>query len=254
MQIATWNVNSLKIRSQQVIDFINSTKCSVIALQELKQETNKVILEPFIDLGYQNIINGQKTYNGVALFSLFPMTDVKYNLPNFLDDNKRVIAATINGIRVINIYAVNGEHISSNKYQYKLSWYQALYDYIKQNCILYKHIIVLGDFNIAPADNDIYDSQVWHEQVLCSTPERLAFKKLLSLGFTDSFRLFNQQSGQYTWWDYRNFSFKRKLGARIDHILISAELVSKVQNCYIDSAIRANDRPSDHAPIILQIS
>jgi exodeoxyribonuclease III len=251
MQIATWNVNSLKVRLPQVIDWLKTTNCDVLTLQELKQDNDNFPKSSFDEIGYNYVFNGQKTYNGVAIISKHPISDVVYDIPGFDDIQKRVIAATINDVRVICVYVVNGENLDSDKYQYKLKWLAALEKYVKDSLDKYPKLALLGDFNIAPEDRDIYDPIGWKDQVLCSVPERDAFNQLINLGLTDSFRIFNQEDKQYTWWDYRNFAFRRKLGLRIDHILISDSLKQITTNCLIDTNPRKNERPSDHTPVFI---
>lgn len=251
MQIASWNVNSLKVRLPQVIEWLQHTNCDVLALQELKLDNANFPAAAFAEIGYHYAFNGQKTYNGVAIISKHPITDVVYDIPGYDDIQKRVLSATINGIRVICVYVVNGESIDSAKYQYKLTWLQQLENYVKNSLGNYQDVALLGDFNIAPDDIDMYDPIAWTDQVLCSIPERDAWQRLINLGLHDSFRMFNQEEKQYTWWDYRNFAFRRKLGLRIDHILVSASLKQKAINCVIDIQPRKNERPSDHTPIVL---
>lgn len=253
MQIATWNVNSLKVRLPQVLDWLNSSSCDVLALQELKQDNDNFPLSAFTELGYHCIFNGQKTYNGVAIISKYPMKDVIYDIPNYADIQKRVISATINGIRIVCAYIVNGESIISDKYTYKLTWLNEFHNYIASSLAAHSSLVVLGDFNIAPEDIDVYDPLAFAGQVLCSDKERLAWRELLNLGLHDSFRMFNQEPRQYSWWDYRNFAFKRKLGLRIDHILISNELKPQIVKCEIDTIPRKNERPSDHTPVMITL-
>jgi exodeoxyribonuclease-3 len=253
MQIATWNVNSLKVRLPQVLDWLQNSGCDVLALQELKLDNPFFPMEAFSEIGYNCAFNGQKTYNGVAIISKHDIKDVVHDIPNYADIQKRVISATINGIRIICVYVVNGESVGSDKYNYKLLWLEQLYQFVKSNLLTHDKLALLGDFNIAPHDIDVYDPEAWREKVLCSTPEREKLQQLLELGLHDSFRIFNQENGQYTWWDYRNFAFRRKLGLRIDHILISNALKAEVSNCTIDINPRKNERPSDHAPIVLHL-
>jgi exodeoxyribonuclease III len=253
MQIATWNVNSLKVRLPQVLDWLQSSGCDALALQELKLDNPFFPVEAFAEIGYNCAFNGQKTYNGVAIISKHPITDITHDIPNYADVQKRVISATINSIRLICVYVVNGESVESDKYQYKLQWLEQLRHYVKESLSVHNKVAVLGDFNIAPHDTDVYDPQQWAGKVLCSIPEREKWQELLNLGLHDSFRIFNQESGQYSWWDYRNFAFRRKLGLRIDHILISDALKAQVINCAIDVNPRKNERPSDHTPVILQL-
>ena len=254
MKIATWNVNSLKVRLPQVLDWLKNTQCDVLGIQELKCDNENFPKDAFHELGYHVAFNGQKTYNGVAIISKHPITDICYDIPNYNDTQKRVITVTICGIRIICAYVVNGEAVDSDKFQYKLSWLDELYNHTQNTLSMYNHVILLGDFNIAPSDIDVYDPLIWQDKVLCSVMERSWWNKLLSLGLYDSFRLLNHDEKQYTWWDYRNFAFKRKLGLRIDHILISLSLKDIAYSCTIDITPRKNERPSDHTPVILNIN
>ena len=255
MQIATWNVNSLKVRLPQVLDWLQQTACDVLALQELKMDNaaNEPLLAQFANIGYNYVYNGQKTYNGVAIISKQPLNDVVYDIPDYADPQKRILAATIAGIRVVCAYFVNGEALDSPKYQYKLEWLSKLHTYVAKELVTYPELILLGDFNIAPEARDTYDATIWEGKVLCSDAERSAFQQLLSLGLSDSLRNFNQEERQFTWWDYRNFAFRRKLGLRIDHILVSQPLLARAIKCEIDTAPRKLERPSDHTPVILTI-
>jgi exodeoxyribonuclease-3 len=253
MKIATWNVNSLKVRLPQVTAWLESSKCDVLALQELKLDNDNFPKDAFTNLGYNCVFNGQKTYNGVAIISKAPITDVVYDIPDFSDPQKRVISARIDGIQIICAYFVNGESVDSQKYLYKLDWCKALHGYMANTISSNKDVILLGDYNIAPHDIDVYDPKLWEGKVLCSDKEREIWHGLLGLGLYDSFRLFNNEDKQYSWWDYRNFAFRRKLGVRIDHILISESLKSASKNCIIDIEPRKNERPSDHTPVVLEL-
>jgi len=253
MQIATWNVNSLKVRLPQVLQWLEFSSCDVLALQELKIDNNNFPLAAFTELGYHCVFNGQKTYNGVAIISKLPLSDVCYDIPNYADEQKRVIAATVNGIRIMCVYVVNGESVVSDKFQYKINWLKALHHYVASTLNSYDNVVLLGDFNIAPADIDVYDPLLFQEQVLCTSIERDWFKQLLKLGLHDVFRLFNQQAGQYSWWDYRNLAFRRKQGLRIDHILLSDKLKQFAHSCVIDVTPRKNERPSDHTPVMVKL-
>lgn len=254
MKIATWNVNSLKVRLPQVLDWLATSGCDVLGLQELKLDNANFPEKEFTDLGYYCAYNGQKTYNGVAIISKYPLADVSYDIPNYDDIQKRVISATINRVRVICAYVVNGESVNSDKFQYKLTWLGKLHDFVATSLKEHPKLVVLGDFNIAPSDIDVHDPLAWQGQVLCSEPEREAWQRLLALGLYDSFRLFNAEPGQYSWWDYRNFAFRRKTGLRIDHLLISEGLKQRATDCLIDVVPRKNERPSDHAPVILSLT
>lgn len=256
MQIATWNVNSLKVRLPHVLDWLQTTGCDVLGLQELKMDNaaNAKLVAEFAAIGYNYIYNGQKTYNGVALISKHPLENVVMDIPEYEDVQKRVIAATINGVRVICAYIVNGESLTSDKYQYKLAWLAQLQRYVAAELALYPELVLLGDYNIAPETRDTYAPQIWEGQVLCSAPERAAFQALIDLGLTDSFRHFNQEERQFTWWDYRNMAFRRKQGLRIDHLLASPALMTRISSCIIDTAPRKLERPSDHTPVIITLN
>lgn len=256
MQIATWNVNSLKVRLPHVLDWLKTTSCDVLGLQELKQDNaaNEKIIAEFAALGYNYVYNGQKTYNGVALISKYPLEDVALDLPDYADEQKRVITATVNGVRVICAYFVNGEALDSPKYQYKLTWLAALEKYVASELLKYPKLVLIGDYNIAPEVRDTCNPELWEGGVLCSPAERQSFNNLLAMGLTDSFRAFNQEERQFSWWDYRNMAFRRKQGLRIDHILATTEVMSNAIACVIDTAPRKLERPSDHTPVILTIN
>jgi exodeoxyribonuclease-3 len=250
MKIATWNVNSLRVRLPHLLDWLAAAQPDVVGLQELKC-TDDVF--PFAELeaaGYHAAANGQKTYNGVALLSRHPIEDVSRDMPSFADEQKRVICATIQGVRVVNVYVVNGQDLGTEKYAYKLRWLEALHDTLKAEMNTHAKLAVLGDFNIAPAAEDTHDPAIWEGKILCSVPERAALQKLLALGLMDSFRLFPQPPQTFTWWDYRQAGFRRNLGLRIDHVLASAELSAKCLSCQVDTVPRKLERPSDHAPVL----
>ena len=247
MKLATWNVNSLKVRLQQVQDWLSENQPDVLCLQETKTEDKNFPLLELQQAGYQVVFSGQKTYNGVAIISKLAATDVQYGLPNFEDAQKRVIAATVNGMRVVCVYIPNGESTDSDKYQYKLAWLAALQAWLKEEMRRYPKLALLGDYNIAPEDRDVHDPVAWAGKVLCSEPERFAFKGLQQLGLRDAFRLFEQPEKTYSWWDYRMMGFRRNHGLRIDHILLSAAVTCTA--CSIDKAPRKLERPSDHTPV-----
>lgn len=258
LKIATWNVNSLRVRLPQVINWLNSHQPTLFALQETKCENCKFPENIFTELGYHVIFEGQKSYNGVAILSKETPGDILKQLPGSDDPQKRFIAITIDHnhhpIRLINLYIPNGEKVGSDKYTYKLNWLKTLEIFIAQEIKDHKNIIVVGDFNIAPEPQDVYDPTKWEGRVLFSEPERAHFKTLLSLGFKDAFRLKSQEPDMYSWWDYRTFGFRRNHGLRIDHILINDPLVKYLSNCYIDTPIRGAEQPSDHAPVIIDLS
>lgn len=253
MKFATWNVNSLNVRLPHVLDWLNENKPDVLCLQETKQEDSKFPYQALQEVGYGAVHIGQKTYNGVAIISRHSVTDVQQNIPHFADDQQRVIAATINGMRVVCAYIPNGQAVDSDKYQYKLRWLDALHAWLQQELVQHPKLVLLGDYNIAPEDQDCHDPAAWVGQVLVSAPERAAFKQLLNLGLHDSFRLFEQPEKSFSWWDYRMAGFRRNLGMRIDHILVSDALKAQCSAAYIDKAPRKLERPSDHTPVVLQL-
>ncbi len=261
MKIATWNVNSIKVRLPQVLDWLATNQVDALCLQELKVDQDKFPIDAFNDQGYQAVWAGQKTYNGVAIISKQAGQDVVRNIPGFEDPQQRIIAATYphgdstdgSTVRLISAYCPNGQSIDSDKYQYKLNWYQALTSWLKNEIERYPELAILGDYNIAPSDEDVHNPQKWAGQVLVSEPERCALKALLDLGLTDAYRLFEQQPKSFSWWDYRLNGFKRNAGLRIDHILLSQPLVPRCTACVIDVGPRGNEQPSDHAPVIATI-
>jgi exodeoxyribonuclease-3 len=252
MKIATWNVNSLKVRLPHLLDWLATNPIDVVCLQETKTEDKNFPLAEIEAAGYQVEFSGQKTYNGVAILSRDAISDVQVGIPNLDDEQKRVIAATINGVRIVCVYIPNGQSLDSDKYQYKLKWLAALKLWLKDELAKYPKLALLGDYNIAPEDRDCHDPVAWQGNVLVSEPERDAFKGLIALGLRDSFRLFEQAEKSYSWWDYRMMGFRRNLGMRIDHILISADL--QCSGCDIDKAPRKLERPSDHTPVIADVN
>ncbi len=253
MKIATWNVNSLKVRLPQVLEWLSANPVEVLGLQETKQQDGEFPQAELQAAGYYSVFSGQRTYNGVAILSREPAHEVQYGLPNFPDEQKRVIAATVGGIRVVNVYVPNGQSVDSDKYRYKLEWLAALHDWLKQELERHPKLALLGDYNIAPEDRDVYDPVAWQGNVLVSEPEREQFRKLLGLGLRDGFRLFEQSGQSYSWWDYRMMAFRRNRGLRIDHILVSEPLAAQCRSCVIDKAPRKLERPSDHTPVVLEL-
>ena len=259
LKIATWNVNSLRVRLPQLKDWLDQNQPTLFALQETKVDDEKFPQAAIEEMGYRVIFTGQKSYNGVAILSREPAESILTQLPDSDDVQKRFIAATYliptpNGgypLRLVNLYIPNGESVTSEKYQYKLQWLQHLEKFLAQETKQYQHIVVVGDFNIAPAPEDVYDPIKWKGRVLFSDPEREHFKRLISLGFSDAFRQKPQEPDSYSWWDYRTFAFRRNHGLRIDHILITPSLVNEMTNCYIDKNLRGNEQPSDHAPVVI---
>ena len=254
MKLATWNVNSLKVRLPQVVDWTGKHRPDVLCLQETKLQNDQFPAVEIRAAGYEPLANGQKTYNGVCIVSLGPPSETITEIPGLEDPQKRVLAATIGGIRIINAYVPNGESVESDKYQYKLKWLAAFSGWLKAELAQHPRLAVLGDFNVAPEDRDVYDPKAWEGQVLFSAPERDALKSLLAVGFKDAFRLFEQPERSFTWWDYRMNAFRRKMGLRIDHILLSEELAKRCTACTIDVEPRKNERPSDHAPVVAELN
>jgi len=249
MKIASWNVNSLRVRLPHVLDWLDTHRPDVLGLQELKMPTEAFPTDEIAELGYQSVAYGQKTYNGVALLSLEAPDNVTTGLPNFPDEQHRVIAADYNGVRIINLYVPNGQTVGADKYIYKLAWLDALRNWLTEELAANPNIVVIGDFNIAPADRDIYDPEEWRGKILCSDDERARLRELESIGFTDSFRLFDQPDNTFSWWDYRAAAFRRKRGLRIDLVLASAAMVDRCTASDVDPEPRKLERPSDHAPV-----
>jgi exodeoxyribonuclease-3 len=254
MKIATWNVNSLKVRLPHLLDWLVAEQPDVVCLQETKLTDENFPAEELAQAGYRVAYAGQKTYNGVAILSRLEGVDVVTGIPGFSDEQKRVLAVTVDGVRIICLYIPNGQSVDSDKYQYKLSWLYALQGWLKTELAAHSRLAVLGDFNIAPEDRDVHDPIAWAGQVLCSEPEREHFRDLLGQGLKDAFRLFEQDEKSYSWWDYRQGGFRRNLGLRIDHILLSEELAVGCKNCRIDKTPRTWERPSDHTPVIAEIT
>lgn len=258
MKLATWNVNSLKVRLPQVLDWLENSPVEALCLQELKLTDDKFPIDAFTEAGYQACWAGQKTYNGVAIITKVAGTDVQRNMPNFEDHQQRIIATTlpspVGDIRVVCAYCPNGQAVGSDKYEYKLKWFLALQEWLQQELQRYPRLAILGDYNVAPHDEDVHDPQKWEGDVLVSEPERSAFNALLSLGLSDTFREFEQAEKSFTWWDYRRFAFRRNAGLRIDHVLLSDALKPYCTACVIDKAPRANEQPSDHTPVVATLS
>jgi len=251
VRCATWNVNSLRVRLPQLLDWLESAQPDLVGLQETKSQDEDF---PLIDIeaaGYQAIYSGQKTYNGVAILSRLSdePVDVVTDIPGMEDIQRRVLAATYSDIRFINLYVPNGAIVGSEKYAYKLEWLEHLEHYLQQQLATYRKVIVVGDFNIAPEDRDVHDPELWAGSVLVSPKERQAFRALQQLGLYDSFRLFHSEEGKFSWWDYRAAAFRRNMGLRIDHILVSQSLRDSCTGCNIDIQPRGWERPSDHAPV-----
>ena len=252
MKVATWNVNSMNVRLPHVLEWLQNHEPDVLVLQEIKQLTEKFPVDALAELGYQSIASGQKTYNGVAVVSKTPPADPVTDIPGFEDPQRRVLAVTIDGMRIVDLYVPNGSEVGSEKYRYKLDWLAALRDFLADEMQQHENLVVLGDFNIAPADADVYDPEKWGDAILCSPLEREALGKLLDLGLSDVFRKFDQPESTFSWWDYRAAGFRRNAGLRIDLILASASMAARCTASYVDKEPRAWDRPSDHAPVVAE--
>lgn len=253
-KIATWNVNSLKVRLPQVLQWLADNPVDVLALQETKLTDDKFPAAEIEAAGYHVAFSGQKTYNGVAILSRHPITDVVKNNPRYEDLQQRIIAATIDGMRIVCAYIPNGQSLESEKYQYKLKWLDALHDWLQDECKLHPKLALMGDYNIAPEDRDVHDPAAWVGQNLVSPAERAAFVRLQGLELTDAFRMFEQAEKLYSWWDYRQMGFRLNRGMRIDHILLSPPLAAQCTACVIDRVPRKWEQPSDHAPVIATLS
>jgi len=244
-------VNSLRVRLSQVLTFLSQNKPDVLALQETKLPDSDFPVKEIEAAGYTAIYSGQKTYNGVALLiKNKPHQDLITDIPTLEDPQRRVIGALIHDIFILNLYVPNGQSVGSEKYQYKLNWLKHLHDYLVTAIKKYSRVIILGDFNIAPDEIDVHDPKQWEGQVLFSALERKAFHGLLHIGFQDCFRALHPEKKEYSWWDYRVNAFKRNMGLRIDHILATGSL--RCESCHIDKFLRADERPSDHAPVVAE--
>ena len=253
MRIATWNVNSLKIRLPHLLDWLASQQPDVMCLQETKTEDQNFPRAELERAGYRAVYCGQKAYNGVAILARGELADVQHGIPDFPDDPKRVIAATVNDLRILCLYAPNGEAPGTDKYAYKLRWYQALTAWLQNKLKKYPRLAVLGDLNIAPEPRDVHNPKRWEGKIHFSEPERAAFGEVINIGVKDAFRLFDQPEKQFSWWDYRLKAFERGWGLRIDHILLAPALAEECRSCTIDVGPRKRERPSDHAPVISEL-
>ncbi len=252
MKIASWNVNSVKARLQHVLDWLAAASPDVLALQEIKQVTEDFPAEVFADAGYTAIASGQRSYNGVATLARGALLDAVTDIDGFPDPQRRILATTYDGLRVVNVYVPNGQSLASDKYEYKLEWLAATRDYLASEMQRHERLVVLGDFNIAPDDRDVYDPVAYGEDIHTSGPERAGLRAIMDLGLIDVFRRFEQPEKTFSWWDYRRGRFRRNAGLRIDLILASEPLAARCTACYIDREPRAWERPSDHAPVIAE--
>jgi len=257
MKLATWNVNSLKVRLPHVLDWLASSQTDVLCLQELKLTDDKFPVAELEAAGYSSYFTGQKTYNGVAILVKqghdVDATSVVRNIPGFEDPQQRVISVTVSGMRVISAYFPNGQAPGTEKFSYKLAWLAALQTWLRDELLRYPKLALLGDFNIAPEDRDVHDPKAWEGQNLVSPEERAVFAALLEMGLSDTFRLFEQADKLFSWWDYRMMGFRRNAGLRIDHILTSPALTSQVVACSIDKVPRGWEQPSDHTPVVAEL-
>jgi exodeoxyribonuclease-3 len=255
MILAAWNVNSLNVRLPRLLAWLATNKPDVVCLQETKLEDHKFPVVDIAAAGYTAHFTGQKTYNGVAILARegLAVTDVAAGIPGLEDTQKRVLAATIAGIRVVDVYVPNGQSVDSDKYRYKLDWCAAAAAFVRDELSRHANVAVLGDFNVAPEDRDVHDPALWAGQVLCTGPERAAFGEFLAAGLKDSFRLFEQPPATFSWWDYRMLAFPKNRGLRIDHILLSAPLAARCTSSRIDRNERKGEKPSDHAPVLVEL-
>ena len=254
MKLATWNVNSLTVRLPQVLDWLSANPVDVLVLQELKMTDDKFPTEAFTQAGYDSHGFGQKTYNGVAILSRTPATNVVRNIPGFSDDMARVISADVGDLRVIGAYFPNGQEPGSDKFEYKMSWLKGLRDWVRAELLAHPKLVLMGDYNITFDDDDVWDPEGLRDTIHCTDEERYHLNALIALGLHDAYRLFPQEAKSYSWWDYRDAGFRRNRGMRIDHILVSSALKPLVKGCVIDKTPRKNERPSDHAPVVVELA
>ena len=254
LKIASWNVNSLNVRLPQVLAWSQAAHPDVLALQETKLTDDRFPESELHAAGYNSVFSGQKTYNGVAILSRQGASDTVTDIPGLDDPQRRILAATIGGVRIVNLYVVNGSEVGSEKFSYKMHWLERVTDWLAGELEQHRELVVLGDFNIAPDDRDVHDPEAWQEKILCSTPERKALQRMLDLGLHDTFRLFDQEEGIFSWWDYRMNMFRRKMGLRIDLVLASESMAGRCRASYVDIEPRRQERPSDHAPVVAEFS
>ncbi|TXH24246.1 MAG: exodeoxyribonuclease III [Elusimicrobia bacterium] len=257
MRIATWNVNSLKVRLPQLLDWLAASSVDVVCLQETKLTDDKFPVAALAEAGYASAFCGQPTYNGVAILTrrdtVGEPQQVVLGNPLLDDPQKRLISASVAGVRVVCAYFPNGQAVDSDKYRYKLDWIDRLLQWLQPQMTGAEPLVLLGDYNIAPEDRDVHDPAAWAGQVLCSEPERARFRALQALGLVDAYRLFEQPERAFSWWDYRQMAFRRNMGLRIDHVLVHPGLVGRVRACTIDREMRKREQPSDHAPVVAEL-
>jgi exodeoxyribonuclease-3 len=254
LRIASWNVNSLNVRLPHVLAWTAVARPDILALQETKLPDERFPAKELREAGYESVFSGQKTYNGVAVLSREAAADPVMDIPGLEDHQRRILAVTVGDLRVVNLYVVNGSEVGSEKFDYKLHWLDKVTHWLAGELEQHENVVVLGDFNIAPEDRDVYDPEAWREKILCSSLEREALQRILDLGLQDTFRLFDQADGIYSWWDYRMNMFRRKLGLRIDLVLASPAMARRCTASYVDIEPRRQERPSDHAPAIAEFS
>jgi exodeoxyribonuclease-3 len=254
VKLATWNVNSLRVRLPHLLDWLAAQSPDVACLQETKCEDAAFPVEELRAAGYCSVYHGQRAYNGVAILSKAEGGGVCRGIPAFADEQSRVIAADFHGVRVVSVYVPNGQSVGSDKFEYKLRWFEALAAWLAAELETHPRLAVLGDFNVAPEDRDVHDPRLWEGKIHVSAPEREALRHVLAVGFADAFRLFEQPEKSYTWWDYRMGAFRRNMGLRIDHVLLSPELARACRSCTVDVAPRRLERPSDHAPVLCELA
>ncbi len=252
MKIASWNVNSLNVRLEHVLQWLESAQPDVLALQETKMTDDVFPQQAIEDAGYHVVFSGQKTYNGVAIIAKEKPLDIITDIPALDDPQRRILAATVDDVRIIDLYVVNGSAPGTDKFTYKLNWLEKVTAFIEQQMSEYDDVVVLGDFNIAPDDRDVHDPDKWHEKILCTTDERNALNRILDLGLQDSFRYLHDEGGHFSWWDYRMNGFARNLGLRIDLVLCSDDMSESLMASYIDVEPRTWERPSDHTPVVAE--
>jgi exodeoxyribonuclease-3 len=254
VKLATWNVNSLRVRLPHLLDWLRSQAPDVVCLQETKCEDENFPAQELEAAGYSSLHHGQRGYNGVAILSRSGGIGVARGIPAFADEQSRVIAADFEGVRVVSVYVPNGQSVGSDKYAYKLRWFEALAAWLASELAAHPKLAVLGDFNVAPEDRDVHDPLLWEGKIHVSEPERAALRRVVGVGFADAFRLFEQPDKSFSWWDYRMGALRRNMGLRIDLVLLSPALAAACRACSIDPAPRRLERPSDHAPVLCELA